>query len=469
MRGIVASPLVLLALAAPAAAAQAQGTTSARAKAEATTLKYVIRFYPRFLTSWLASQSPANRLLSPITPDSGVIGPKTKLVVLPNIDTVYAESSNIDLSQGPLVLTVPATDVSWSMQTMDVWGTDFTTGIDTTKAGVYGLVLPSFKGTLPAGVTKVVVPYAATVWFLRANRYTNNVNTVAAAKAFVAGIRLTSLSKYEANPDAGHVAPAPQRLLSKSSKVVADDTIRLAPARYLRQLQAAIHASSTAPLTLSDRRLSRAFDNVFGAAKRARRHGDREPMATIKNAARTAHARIVRHYRSHAVGGSEWIHFPNVANWGTAYLDRAATSEYILYGNPATTAVYYNAFTDGAGSRLDTRTAPAYRLTFSKDQIPQNDRFWSLTLYVSQAVTLFAPQYPRVPTKNVAEYTPGLVTAPDGSITVYIQSKPPVDPTLRPNWLPTPRGPFSVMLRVYSPVGNTAAGTYVPPEIRAMR
>jgi hypothetical protein len=450
-----------------ASTTSASTTSASTTSAYGTTLDYVVRFFPRFITYWLDTNTPKNRLVSPVTPPSGVIGPSVRLIVLPNIDTVYALCQNVDLSQGPLILTVPATTVSWSLQTLDVWGTDFTTDISNTKAGVYGLVLPGYNKALPQGVTKIVVPYPNTTWYLRANRYTNNAKTVSAAKAFVGGIRLASLADYEADPNRGRVVPLPQGQATTSSKVVSDTTLADAPTTYLKELQVAMQSASTAPLSQSDRSLSSAFDSVFAAAQNAQDQGDYEPMSQIVNGAHAAYAMIVNHYQSHTVGGSEWIHFQDVANWGTNYLDRAATTEYMIQSNTAATAVYYNAFTDDQGSRLDSGINGAYRITFSKEQIPQNTRFWSLTLYVSDAITLFAPQYPRVPTKNVAEYTPGLVTDPDGSITIYIQPNPPRDAARMPNWLPTPpTGPFSVMLRVYSPTGNTATGNYVPPEIK---
>jgi len=36
-----------------------------------------------------------------------------------------------------------------------------------------------------------------------------------------------------------------------------------------------------------------------------------------------------------------------------------------------------------------------------------------------------------------------------------------------PNWLPIPRGPFDLLLRVYGPDGNTSPGAkYIPPKIQ---
>jgi hypothetical protein len=50
--------------------------------------------------------------------------------------------------------------------------------------------------------------------------------------------------------------------------------------------------------------------------------------------------------------------FQGHSELGNRYLNRAATSEYILFGNTATTAVYYNAFTDNQGNLLNTSTFP---------------------------------------------------------------------------------------------------------------
>ncbi len=87
---------------------------------------------------------------------------------------------------------------------------------------------------------------------------------------------------------------------------------------------------------------------------------------------------------------------------------------------------------------------------------------WSLTAYVPPGVTLV----PNSANKYVvASYTPGLRRNPNGSITIYIQHEPPLAP-LMANWLPTPNAPFSLLLRVYGPEGNTSPGTYTPPPIK---
>ena len=65
---------------------------------------------------------------------------------------------------------------------------------------------------------------------------------------------------------------------------------------------------------------------------------------------------------------------------------------------------------------------------------------------------------------DVASYTPGLQTNMDGSISVYMARDLPAGVPMA-NWLPIPRGPFNIMLRVYGPEGSVLAATYIPPAI----
>jgi hypothetical protein len=230
---------------------------------------------------------------------------------------------------------------------------------------------------------------------------------------------------------------------------------------FFRVLQAALASSATRPLSKSDVQLSMEFNRLFAAANAAARHGNPGPLSQMIQGARAAHAMIIHTWLSHT-DANHWIYFRNFADWHTAYLDRAAGNEYIQYGNNAGAAGYYNAFTDGSGAALNGSTA-AYTLTFAKNQIPQANRFWSLTAYLPRGNTLV----PNAARKyEVAKFTPGLVTNPDGSITIYLQAAPPAA-ALRSNWLPVPRGRFDVLLRVYGPQGNTSPGAkYIPPKIQ---
>jgi hypothetical protein len=92
---------------------------------------------------------------------------------------------------------------------------------------------------------------------------------------------------------------------------------------------------------------------------------------------------------------------------------------------------------------------------------PEYERFWSMTAYTPETIELV----PNLLDKYVvASYTSGLVTADDGSVTIYVQADPPKTASIA-NWLPVPKGPFNLLFRVYGPKGSALAGTYVPPRI----
>ncbi len=439
-----------------------------------TTLNYVIRFRARF-AMWFVQRivgaaGGVNTIVAARTGPSGLVGPPVRFVPGPNIDTVYGANTVLDLSQGPQILTIPPTTSVYSVANIDVWG-DYFTAVPA-QPGTYALALPSWHGTLPPGVTRVNIPYPVTQLYLRADRYTKDgASTIASSKALIAGLHLASLPAYEANPSSGPTKIVPQIALSASSKLANDRAARYTPTLYLHTLQNAMHSSSTRPLTPSDVAVSNSFDTVFAAAQQALRHGNPVPLAQMDRAAQNAQTIIATDFYSHTIDASEWIYYDNVGQFGTDYLARDAIAEFAWISNTPATATYFFAYTDACGAAFKAPTA--YRLTFSKAEIPDANRFWSFTLYTPSAVALI--QWPGVrplppSAKNVAGYTTGLVTNPNGSITIYIQPKAPANPSLYPNWLPTPaKGPFVLWLRVYGPTGNTALDKhYVPPPIRPL-
>ena len=454
---VLASAGLVAGLAPAGAAAVARPAAPAAKPYFSVAQNYTIRYYPRFMTYFQQSIGGFNHLAGP-----NRVGPLYGLVVSINVDTLYA-SFFLDLSQGPQIFTIPKTGVTYSLLTLDVFGDAFSTNIQPQTPGTYGLVRAGWKGKLPPGVTRVPVPYPVTTWIIRADKYSStSQNQTDQASAFRASMRLASLRDYRKDHSAGATAILPQVEFAPRMKAIADDAVRFHTTRFFRVLQAALRSPGTAPLSKSDLQLSREFNRLFAAANAAARHGNPGPLAQMISGARAAHAMIIHAWVSHT-DANHWIYFRNFADWGTAYLDRAAGNEYIQFGNNASAAGYYNAFTDGSGAPLNGSVVPAYRLTFSKKQIPQANRFWSLTAYLPRGNTLV----PNAARKyEVARFTPGLVTNPNGSITIYIQATPPAA-ALRPNWLPVPRGPFDLLLRVYGPEGNTSPGVkYIPPKIQ---
>jgi hypothetical protein len=466
--GVVASTLALGVTAASVAGERAAGTQSADSAAQATaqyqtTKQYVIRFWPRYLSFYqqlaITRVHGAGTFLGP-----NGMNPLYNTVVAVNNDTLYC-SSFVDTRLGPAVMTIPATKVTYSLLALNVFGDAIKTNIKPQTPGTYALVPPGWRGRLPRGLKKVTAPYPVTLWIIRTDKYSSTgKNMTAQATAFRASLHMTTLAKYKADPASGPAEIVPIfPSFAFSFKVAADLAVTLTPNVFLRRMQQAMHDPSTRPLYTSDLQLSRAFDEAFQAAQRAARRGNPLPLLRIDAGARGAYRAIVAGWRSHT-GLTNWVHFNNIANWGTAYLDRAAGNEYIQYGNNESAAGYWQAFVDAAGQPLNG-AVHGYRLTFPRNDIPQAKRFWSVTAYVPGTIELVPNQARKY---LVASYTPGLKKNPDGSITIYMQPARPVNAPMA-NWLPVPRTQFSVILRAYGPVGNTASPTYAPPSVTATR
>jgi hypothetical protein len=247
---------------------------------------------------------------------------------------------------------------------------------------------------------------------------------------------------------------APELLFSVPYKAIAVHMIGHEPLSFLHLLQLSVLSPNTNALTPDEQELSDVFDKFF-----------RDPAnnSQMTAAAQAAHTDIDNDYLTKTIGGTTWIHFTNIGEWlnPPQYLDRSAVTDYIQYGNNIQAAGYYHSFNDTNGNPLDG-SRQGYILKFSKDQIPDVSRFWSVTAYLPVGIELVPNSADKY---VVASYTPGLVQSDDdGSITIYMSVAKP-EAALQPNWLPTPRGPFNILLRAYGPGTDIKNNNYTPPPI----
>lgn len=429
--------------------------------------EYTVRYFPRFFT-WLQFKmhsdnserqggDMANRLTGPLG-----MGPEYKIVVAINDDTIYAESF-LDVSDGPVILTIPPYPNKYSILQLDVYGNIFSTVLSANppkNGGVYGFVQQGSYYDLPDGITRVDLPYPFTTIAIRIDKHLPSGKPVIdAANEFRASLKLQTLTNYEQDPDGGKTVILPLLFFAPSVKLMADEGLAKWPESWLTTVQEAMADPSTQPVSDDDKLLMQRFDTAFAVAKSLIDH-DSGPMTAIIRGAQAAYAAIINRWQSHR-GPTNWIHFNNIGHWGTAYLDRAALTEYIQVGNDRKAAYYANAFVDASGLPLDGGSF-GYTITFAEDELPQYQRFWSLTAYTPEYIEL-------VPNEDnkyvVASYTHNLVTESNGSVTIYIQANKPKDKKHHANWLPVPEGHFSLLFRVYGPLGSALAGTYVPPKI----
>jgi hypothetical protein len=420
-----------------------------------TAYQYVVTFYPRWFTWQQGSGGPCNSLIGPDR-----ISPIYQSVVAINDDTLYT-SAFIGAADEPVIVTIPVPDNNeiFSVLHLDQYGTLVLNGMSgTTMPGVYGIVGPNWAGTLPTGITRVDVPYNFTELLFRADKFSpTGINMTSEAQKFRRTVRAQGLSEYLKNPKKGATDIAPERVFSFPFKTFVDALIAAHPIVFLLQLQEAVASPTTQPLSQDEQTLSDTFDALFS---------NLALYPQLAAGAQAGHEALINNYLSNQIAGSTWITFSDIANWDLStfqgYLNRASITQYCQYCNNHNAAAYFHTFSDANREALNG-SLHSYVLTFAKGQQPEADRFWSLTAYTPEAIEL-------VPNKadkyEVARYTPGLVTAQDGSVSILMSTTLP-EGFPEANWLPVPSGPFNIMLRDYGPTkgGSVDNGTYVPPPV----
>jgi hypothetical protein len=427
-----------------------------------TTVAYVVQFYPLWFTYYQSLLASPNRLVGPIR-----VSPIYHYVVAINVDTLYA-STLLDLSAEPVILTIPATtppltSSSYSILMLDPYGSLLPANPSIPKMpGTYALIGPEgFTGTLPTDATPITLPVDFSALIFRADKFSpTGENQINQAEAFRRSLKSQTLSDYLEHPNRGRTLILPEIFFSVPFKTTADDLIAHDPIAFLRQLQRAVASDHTPTLSPYEEALSNRFDSLF-----ANRNVNRSQFS---DGAQAAHELILDRYLTHTdwtLTPTNWIHFVNIGDWGPQVIERSSITEFIQYANNINAAAYYHVFKDANGKPLDGSNPRGYVLTFPKGQLPEADRFWSVTAYTPEAIELVdnpADKY------AVASYTPGLKPNPnteDGPVSIYMARQLPAGVPMA-NWLPIPPGTFNIMLRVYGPEGTVADNTYVPPGIR---
>ncbi|HTT98701.1 MAG TPA: DUF1214 domain-containing protein [Rhizomicrobium sp.] len=446
---ILAAVIAVGAAATAGAGPSTPGSAISRSQTKAfkVTVSYVAEFYPLWLSYFQSLYASKNHLIGPDR-----VTQLYQIVVAINVDTLYA-STFLDLTDEPVVLTVPSTGVRYSILTLDPYGDVFDSGLPAQTPGVFALTGPQFTGDLPDGVTRISMPLNHAIIIFRADKYSSaGENQKKDAEIFRKSLLTQTLSNWKQNQSGGATGILPQAFFAVPFKTAADTLVAADPVTFLTQLQAAVHAANTPPLSSKQQELSDKFDKLFAEGKNTYEFGQ---------AVQAAHTLILDRYLAHT-GKTNWIHFTNIGEWTPHQdLDRSAIAEFIQYGNNIDAAAYYHAFSDGTGAALDGTDPAGYVLKIPKKEIPQAERFWSFTAYTPESIELVKN---RAQKYEIASYTPGLTYDSDGGVTLYLAREQPAGVPAA-NWLPVPKGHFNIMLRVYGPEGSVADNSYVPPAI----
>jgi hypothetical protein len=392
-----------------------------------------------------------------------LLGPDAEFVS-PNNDTLYSIAP-VDVSVGPVLLHVPDTHGRYYvLQFIDAWSNNFAyigrraTG---TEAATYLLVPWDWHSDVPDDVQHVV--QAPTDVFIIGGRVqVHGQADVAAVHALQDQFTIAPL-----DPN----APAPKGIPEPDAGV-ADDLAWWE--RFRVALAAFPPPADDAPFTAICERLSLTnTDSPFA---------DPDPelaqvLVAGEQAAKTRLEEVTKH-ASPAING--WVSAAHMFDYnrfrlglGTidspewriddaeqAYVTRAAAARLGLWGNHGYEADYVITYVDDRGEQLTGE----HRYELRLPSAPPVDAFWSLTMYDVPDYYLVANPIDRY---SIGSATPGLQTADDGSITLYLQHEPPGD-NKEANWLPAPQGQFRPIMRMYAPQQDVLDGAYVLPPIRRL-
>lgn len=409
----------------------------------------------REMTSVKAPDGRTNAPINVFGNARGFAGPRDRIVVAPNVDTLYS-IAHLDLGRGPVVLEHPDMGRRYFVfQLLDPYTNTFayvgsrTTGAKTARFAIAWTGKPA---RAPAGVRVVRSP-SRRVWVI-GRTLVRGDRDLAAARSLMKRYRLVALSRLG--------EPPPRRRARDPGKVVPSPT-----PGGLAFLDALGNALAANPPPSRDRAVLRRLARAgVGPGRHPSKAGlPADVLDGLVEGLDEARAQIPAQGRVQilrdAIAGDGWyVPPPGIGDYGTDYLLRARIAIVGLGANTPHEAIYPVALTDAGGALLNG--AQRYRLVFAKDSLPPVEAFWSLTVYDGNGFLVANPARRYA----VGDSHPPLVRRADGSIVVAIQRDRPAQRDV--NWLPAPAAGFRLSLRLYRPERSILTGAWKPPPVHRL-
>lgn len=388
-----------------------------------------------------------------------------RAVVRPNFDTLYS-SAFLDLRSEPVVVSTPDTAGRYYLLPMlDMWSDVFaspgsrTTG---TKAQTFVVVAKEWRPEqrdrliadykLPSD-TQVIEAPTPIVWIIGRTK-TDGPSDYEAVHRIQDGFRITPVSQW-----GKAAAPAPVKIdptvdMKTPPKTQVDT---MAPQQFFAYAAELLktnppHATDQ-PIIARMKRIGIEPGKDFDVNKL-----DPSVQKAIGQAATEAQRLMAWKVQSLARIVNGWqMNTDTMGVYGNYYLKRAVVAQVGLGANLPEDAIYPFNIADSAGQPLNG--ASRYTIHFPKGGQPPVDAFWSVTLYdeegfqVANELSRFA----------LSSWMPFQQNA-DGSLDLIVQNENP-GKALEANWLPAPKGPFTLTMRLYAPRMEALTGRWAPPPV----
>jgi hypothetical protein len=394
---------------------------------------------------------PANRFANiPAFPTADM-----RAVVRPNFDTLYS-SGWLDLTKEPMVVSAPDTGGRYYLLPMlDMWTDVFaspgwrTTG---TEAANFLVTPPGWSGTVPAGMTRIDAP-TPYVWIIGRTK-TDGPGDYDAVHKIQAGYKITPLSQWGGEPTLPEVKIDPSVDMKTPPKKQVDTMPADKFFAYAAELLK-LHPPhiTDQPIIAQLKRIGFEVGKSFDLAQ-----ADPAAQKGLASAPEDARKLMAWKLPTMARVANGWsMNTDTMGVYGNYYLKRAIIAQQGLGANLPEDAIYPINLADSEGKPLDGNHD--YAIHFDKSDLPPAQAFWSITLYDPEGFQVANP----LNRFAVSSWMPFKTNA-DGSLDLYFQNESPGDDK-EANWLPAPKGPYNLTMRIYAPKSDALTGKWNPPPV----
>jgi hypothetical protein len=399
-------------------------------------------------------KGPANMFVNvPAYPPADFKG-----VVRSNFDTLYSIAW-LDLTQEPLIVSAPETNGRYYLLPMlDMWTDVFaspgwrTTG---TAPADFLVTPPGWSAKVPGGFTRIAAP-TPYVWIIGRTK-TDGAEDYDAVHKIQAGYKVTPLSRWGKPPEPASVKIDPTVDMKTPPMVQVDTMSAAAYFTYAAELLT-LH-----PPHLTDQPILAQMKRVGIEPGKSFDISKLDPTVKKGLEAAPTQAQQLMKWKVPTIAriANFWsMNTDTMGVYGNYYLKRAIVTQLGLGANLPEDAIYPLNLGDETGKPLDG--ANKYTTHFEKGATPPVGAFWSITLYdadgfqVANVLNRFA----------VSSWMPFKYNS-DGSLDIYLQSDTP-GKDKESNWLPAPKAPFNLTMRLYSPEGDALTGKWDPPPVKKL-
>ena len=374
-------------------------------------------------------------------------------IVRPNFDTLYS-TAWLDLSRGPVVLTVPpGIDRYFLLPMMDMWTNVFAVpGTRTLGAqgAEFAVVPPGWKGRLPASIERIDAP-TSVVWLIGRTQ-TNGPADYAHVRAVQQGYRLKPLQP--SSPPKLAIDTGLDRTTPPARQVAA-----MIGTEFFRYALALL---SRYPARIDDQPIIARMARIGLRAGSDLSALSPEKSNALNRAARDGFAALADNMQKLPTLNTWRFGSAHQGSYGGDYRYRAYIAQFGLGAVRPEDAIYPSVFTDSDGKPLDGSNR--YVIHFDKEQIPPARAFWSITGYDREGFTT-----PNVLKRYAIGDRDALKFNADGSLDLRIQAQDPGGDRTA-NWLPVPaEGRFNLTMRLYSPKTDAIEDRWAPPAVTRAR